>query len=410
MTDTPTLRPGRVSAAVNVCAFFASNVMSFGAMWGQRVVVGWLVWQLTASPMWLAAASVVELASALFLAPLAGLWLDRYDRRLVLLLSQGAAMLLSSALAVTAAVDALTPPILIALMAALGCAGAVYLPARLAFLMNVEGMPDSPRANSLLALASQFGTFAVPTIVGVVLAMYGAAAAFAVVAGLNALATLSMFAVSVVGTERHRTDMPPASVNWTTALQFIAADASGLRRFLIVFLIVVVAGRGVTDLFAGYVDVVFKEDAVLLSQLIAATGCGALLSTVMLLASGHRTTDRQLCLSVFLAMAGAVGLALARDTTLAILAAGVLGAGLSLNTTTTQCHLLDHAPPALKGRLSAMFAAIWRGGPILGVTIMATVSHWVAIDAIAMVAAALLVMALIVSLRSQHTHRLPPSP
>ena len=64
--------------------FFGQGVSQIGT-WLQLIAVGWLVFRLSGSAFLLGLASFALQIPFLVLAPVAGVWVDRYDRKLVLI-------------------------------------------------------------------------------------------------------------------------------------------------------------------------------------------------------------------------------------------------------------------------------------------------------------------------------------
>lgn len=64
--------------------YVLSNIPNLLGLWIQRTTVSWLTWEMTHSGFWLGAISMAELAPSLLLAPIAGVFADRYSRIKVL--------------------------------------------------------------------------------------------------------------------------------------------------------------------------------------------------------------------------------------------------------------------------------------------------------------------------------------
>ena len=291
---------------INFAAFLISNALSFGAMWGQRIVMGWLIWQLTGSPLWLAASASIELSSTFVLTPLVGVWLDRYRRDHILIVSQVVATIITGGFAAASIAEVLTPSLLIAVNATLGCAGAIYLPARLALLADVKGAPPSQSAHSALAIASQIGAFVGPTIIGIALSMHNASVAAALLCAFNAMATLTMLGIATKAPDHDVKSARTDQHTWRSAIAYWTASKTKVPTLLFIFFLTVVAVRGVMDLLPAYVAVVLTGDAELLSQLIAAAGFGALTTSLTLVPLGQCDPNRQIRLSLLLALTATV--------------------------------------------------------------------------------------------------------
>src|SRR5271170_520114 len=83
----------------NFRLYFAGQGISLMGTWMTRLATSWLIYRLTGSPLLLGVVGFAGQIPTFLLAPLAGVWVDRLNRRNVLLVTQILAMLQSLALA-----------------------------------------------------------------------------------------------------------------------------------------------------------------------------------------------------------------------------------------------------------------------------------------------------------------------
>src|ERR1700692_4501948 len=84
----------------NFRLFFSGQSISLIGTWMTRVATSWLVYRLTGSALLLGVVGFAGQIPTFLVAPFAGVWVDRLDRRQVLVITQILAMLQSLALAV----------------------------------------------------------------------------------------------------------------------------------------------------------------------------------------------------------------------------------------------------------------------------------------------------------------------
>src|SRR4051795_9274615 len=89
----------RALRSPNYRLFFGGQSISLIGTWMTRVATGWLVYRLTGSSVLLGVVSFAGQAPAFFLAPLAGVLVDRWDRHRTLVITQILSMLQSFAIA-----------------------------------------------------------------------------------------------------------------------------------------------------------------------------------------------------------------------------------------------------------------------------------------------------------------------
>ena len=82
MTDQAHRRGGlrRAFSHRNFVIYTAGNFPSQIGVWAQRVAIGWLTWQMTASPFYLGLMAFADLIPVVLLNPFAGYFTDRFNR------------------------------------------------------------------------------------------------------------------------------------------------------------------------------------------------------------------------------------------------------------------------------------------------------------------------------------------
>src|SRR3954454_25082327 len=93
---------GRLTRALrhrNYRLFFSGQSLSLIGTWITRIATSWLVYRLTGSELLLGLVGFCGQVPTLFLAPFAGVLVDRWDRHRILVVTQALSMLQSIALA-----------------------------------------------------------------------------------------------------------------------------------------------------------------------------------------------------------------------------------------------------------------------------------------------------------------------
>ncbi len=175
----------------NYRLFFAGQSISLIGSWMTRVATSWLVYRLTHSAFLLGMASFVGQIPLFFLAPLAGVWIDRWDRHKVLVVTQVLSMVQSFILAALALSGIINIWELIALMLLQGCLNSFDMPARQAFVVQmVDRREDLPNAIALNSSMVNAARLVGPAIAGVVIALFGEGYCF-LIDGFSFLAVIA---------------------------------------------------------------------------------------------------------------------------------------------------------------------------------------------------------------------------
>src|SRR5689334_2522454 len=134
----------------NYRLFFAGQSVSLIGTWLTRVATSWLVYRLTGSALLLGVVGFAGQIPTFVLAPIAGVWVDRWNRHRVLVITQVLAMVQSALLAAFALTGTITVAHVLALAAFQGVVNAFDTPARQAFVVEmVTAREDLPNAIAL---------------------------------------------------------------------------------------------------------------------------------------------------------------------------------------------------------------------------------------------------------------------
>src|SRR5438552_7852895 len=155
----------------NYRLFFAGQSLSLVGTWITRIATSWLIYRLTGSALLLGVVGFCGQIPTLFLAPVAGVFVDRWDRHRVLVVTQFLSMLQSLALAVLALAGVITVVEVLVLQVFQGVINAFDTPARQAFVVAmIEDRADLSNAIALNSLMVNASRIIGPSIGGVLIA------------------------------------------------------------------------------------------------------------------------------------------------------------------------------------------------------------------------------------------------
>jgi len=157
-------------------AQFASNIGS----WMQGVAAQWFLVEKHSSDVIVALVQTASLGPTLLLGLFAGVLADLFDRRRLLIFLQSYAVLVGVALAVLAYLGRLGPTSLLLFTVAIGCAAALTSPAWQAIQPELVPRDQIPAVSVLGSVSGNAARAIGPAIGGVIVALSGPAAVFAV--------------------------------------------------------------------------------------------------------------------------------------------------------------------------------------------------------------------------------------
>lgn len=398
--------PIRALAHRNFRFYFIGQGVSVLGSWVQQVALSWLVYRLTGSVALLGFTTFAALLPILFIGPLAGAWIDRHDKRRLLILVQGLLAMQAGSLALLTAFDAIGPRLIIAMSAVLGVLNAFDTPLRQSQIGAFVGRrEDLPNALALNAMLFNSGRFIGPPLAGLLLGLTSEAACFAI----NALS----FAALAVGVARIRVVPPPRAAGsigevFREGLRYVWSEYPA-RMQITILAVVNITASSYAVLLPVFAREVFAGDARMLGWLWGAAGAGAFLGTIFL------ATRKRLKSLVRVVVGGAGLSALAllvfsynRYLPLALAAMGGVGFGISVCNVGVNMLLQAAAPDHLRGRVVSFFSSTRFGLDAIGGLLAGLLAARIGVQAAVLVEGVLLAgfflwsLSLVPRLRSFH--------
>jgi MFS family permease len=345
--------------------FFGQGVSQFGT-WLQLIATSWLIYRLTGSAFYLGLASFALQVPFLVLAPVAGVWVDRLNKRTVLRITNSIALAQSLAMLALVASGLIQPWHLIAGNLVLGVVNAFDSPARQSFLIElVEGRADLPNAIAFQSMLMNGARFVGPMIGGAVIALGGEVWGFA----LNSASYLAILAALAVLRVPGRAP-EVAREPWLSGLAagFRWAYGFAPSRTALLLLAAVSLGTQPLQALAPYfARDVFGGNSQTLGWLIGAGGLGAVSGMLYL---ALRPTVRGLLAVIGWAgaAAGVAVIAFTRCTQLwpALLLTYAAGMGMMLTAGSINTVLQTIVEDRLRARVAALYIMSFLGVSPLG--------------------------------------------
>ncbi len=358
----------------NYRVWASGAIVSNTGTWMQRVAQDWLVLtQLTHnSGVAVGVTTGLQFAPMLLLAPLAGSLADRFDRRKILLATQTMSGVLALVLGVLVVTDVAQLWHVFVLAAALGTVAAVDAPARQAFVSEMVPSAHLPNAVGLNSASFHAGRLIGPGIAGLLIHWFGTGPVFLINAATFGAVVLSLTRMRVA-------DLRPAprAPRGTTGLRTGLSYVRGRPDLMLIMAIVGMVGTFGLN---------FQLTTALMARLEFHKGSGAygLLGSVMaigslagaLLAARREHPGIRLVVGATLAFGVAASLAAVMPTytlfAIALVPTGL--AALTLMTAANAAVQMSTAPH-LRGRVMAIYIAIFMGGTPLGSPIVGWVGE-----------------------------------
>jgi MFS family permease len=278
---TPTPSLGRALRHRNYRLFFTGQSISLIGTWLTKVATAWLVYRMTGSAWLLGVVGFAGQIPTFLVAPIAGVIVDRWNRRRLLLATQTLAMLQSAALAALALGGVIRVWQMIALNVVQGLVDAFDMPVRQSLVVRmVNDRADLPNAIALNSSMVNAARLLGPAIAGVLIAAVGEGWCFFIDAVSYGAVIVSVLAM--------RFDEPPREAKATRVFHEMAEGfryASGfapIRALLLLLAASGLLGRPFSVLLPVIARDVMDGGAGTLGVLQATVGVGALVGALYL--------------------------------------------------------------------------------------------------------------------------------
>jgi MFS family permease len=359
----------------NFRLFFVGQSISLIGTWMTRVATSWLVYRLTGSALLLGLVGFAGQIPTFLLAPFAGVWVDRLDRRKLLVWTQALAALQSLALAGLTLAKVITIHEIVALSALQGLINAFDMPGRQAFLVQmVEDKQDLGNAIALNSSMVNMARLVGPALAGFVIAAAGEGYCFAIdgASYLAVIASLLMMRVTVAPPRRALTSMfEQLKEGWTYVSGF-----RPIRTILLLFALISLMGMPFMVLMPIFASNVLHGGPHTLGFLLGASGVGALISAVSL---ALRKTVRGLTTMIQIS-AALFGLALicfglSRILPLSIFLMLIVGFGMMQGLAASNTVIQTLVPEDMRGRVMSYYTMAFVGMAPFGSLLAGGLAH-----------------------------------
>jgi MFS family permease len=277
----------RALAYRNYRLFFGGQVVSLVGTWITTTATNWLVYRLTGSAFLLGVVGFAGQFPAFVIGPFAGIFVDRWDRQRLLVVTQTISMVQSFALAGLVLSGRITLEWIVVLSVVQGIVNAFDMPGRQAFLLTmIESRGDLGNAIALNSSMVNLARLVGPSIAGAVIATTSEGWCF-FIDGVSYVAVIVALLRMKIGRGA------AAPIARRSALQQFSegfAYAFGfrpIRSIILLLAIVSLVGVPYSVLMPVFATSVFHGGPHTLGLLMTSSGCGALLGALWL--AGRRS-------------------------------------------------------------------------------------------------------------------------
>jgi MFS family permease len=361
----------------NFRLFFGGQTISLVGTWMTRIATAWLVYRLTKSALLLGTVSFAGQIPTFIFAPIAGVIVDRNDRRRVLVWTQTLAMVQSLLLAWLTLAHRINITEILVLSAFQGLINAFDMPGRQAFMVQmVEDRKDLSNAIAINSSMVNVARLVGPSLAGLVIAVSSEGWCFLVdgISYIAVIVSLLMMHVPATAMKRAVTSMfEQMREGWTYVSSFMP-----VRTILILFALISLMGMPYMVLMPIFAASVLHGGPHTLGFLMGAAGAGALVSAFSLvLRRSVRGLTKMIPAAAIIFGTGLFFFGLSHWLWLSLVLMLFVGFGMLQGMTVSNTIIQTLVPEDRRGRVMSYYTAAFMGMAPFGSLLAGSLAHWI---------------------------------
>lgn len=360
----------------NYRLYFGGQVISLLGMWMQQTALGYLVFDLTRSPIYLGYVTFAYGLPTWFLTLYGGILADRLPRRNLLMVTQATSVVLALALAGLTFMQMVQPWHVIVLALLSGVAGSFDGPARQAFVLELVDRRDMANAIVLNATMFNLGITLGPALGGLIYAAAGPGWCF-LLNGLSMIVATGSLLIMKLQPHVRAVRSGSAWADLGEGLRFAFGEPM-VRTLILMVAATTFFARSLTTIFPAWAVNVLGGDATTNGLLMSAVGLGAFVSSLSIASLGRFSyKGRLLTIGSFLTPLTLLVFAAARWLPISLVALAAYGMAwipvVNLANALVQGQLPDH----LRGRVMSIYTLGFMGSFTLGGLWCGALAEWI---------------------------------
>lgn len=359
----------------NFKLFFYGQSVSVIGTWMQKTAISWMVYSITGSVFLLGLATFLSMIPSLFLAPLAGSIIGRYDRHKAMLLLQSMAMTQAGALAVLIYLKIYNINFILALSLIQGIINAFDMTCRQTMMIDiVDNKEDLPNAVALNSTLNNFARIAGPALAGIILHNYGEDICF-IGNFLSYIPVLISLLMMKITPHIKAVDKFKMLEDFIEGFDYVKKEAEMAKMLLMLMCssLFVISFNTLMPVFA---KDIFSGNAQTFSWFESAAGIGSILSAIYLanLKKSDHMSKIMIAASLLLGFSIII-LAYSNSLTVALICMALSGVGMMAQTSSINIYVQTQSAVNMRSRSISYYLMAYQGMIPVGSLIIGYVSH-----------------------------------
>jgi MFS family permease len=375
----------------NYQLWFYGQMVSLMGTWMQSTAQGYLIYQLTGSPVYLGLVGFAAGVPTWLFTLFGGVVADRISRRTLMVITQSTMLVLAFILAALTFTNVVRPWHILVLAFLLGVANAFDAPARVSFVLELVPREDMTNAIALNSTMFNTATVVGPSIAGLTYAAFGPAWCFTL-NGISFIAVIVALLLMHIKLDAQQARRSNAMVEIIEGLEYVFTNRLVLSLTATVGL-VSMFGFGLMNLLPAWATDVLRGNEVTNGLLISARGFGALISALMLASlTKHKIRGRLWMVGYMVVPASLFFFAWIRWLPLSLTLLVVIGWGMMMLTNNSNALIQSRVPDNLRGRVMGVYALVLNGFIPVGALLAGAVAQKLGSPVMVMLSAGILLI------------------
>jgi MFS family permease len=359
----------------NFKLFFYGQSVSVIGTWLQKTAVSWMVYSVTGSVFLLGLATFLSMIPSLFLAPLAGSIIGRYDKHRAMILLQSLAMLQAGVLALMIYLKIYNINFILALSLIQGIINSFDMTCRQTMMIDiVDNKEDLPNAVALNSTLNNFARIAGPALAGIILHNYGEDICF-IGNFLSYIPVLISLLMMKITPHIKATDKMKMYDDFIEGLDYVKKESEMAKMLLMLMCssLFVISFNTLMPVFA---KDIFSGNAQTFSWFESAAGIGSILSAIYLanLKKADNMGKIMIAASLLLGFSIII-LAYSNSLTVALICMALSGVGMMAQTSSINIYIQTQSAVNMRSRSISYYLMAYQGMIPVGSLIIGYVSH-----------------------------------
>lgn len=373
-------RPGTMSALrnPNFRLYFFGQLISNSGTWMQNIAQSYLVYQLTKSELWLGIVACAAGLPMVLLSPIAGVVVERFPRRTVLMFTISVQMALAFILTVLSFSGTVQVWHIVVLAVLLGMTNSLDMPSRQAIVVELVGRDELYSGIALNSIMNSLGRVLGPTLAGIALVQFGTSWCFL----LNGIS----FVVVLVTVFLMKVPYAVQNASKSSPLRQLREGFSYVRQdsyIMPLLLLAAVAGLLVLPilrLLPAVADLLLHSPEEGYAAVSVAEGTGAVIAGVLIGWMSARIGHGKLIgVAIGINALANILLALQGDVLPAALVTAMFGASMIMTFVSLNTVIQTVVPDQFRGRVLSLYSLAMLGTSPFGALALGAISDAVGI-------------------------------